>query len=157
MIDKQSILNMFKDLKVKIEEGVTLPNGVKRPYDILDYTLTTKIDLNKLFEVVIHDLTKEEVITLKHFLNKNHLGKKIDAHEIKQIFSIQEENNTKRDELGNPIPGTGRIITNEEKKMILDFMVNNNLLYSKIYKLAKERIINGELIFTQNEPKQRKV
>ena len=156
MMDKENILNMFRELIEKIEEGVTLPNGEKRPYDILDYTLSSKTDLNKLFEIVIHDF-KEEIIKLKQFLNKNNLGTKLEKYHIQQIFSTYDELNAEKDDLGNPIPGTGRVITTEEKKMILDFMVNNNLLYSKIYKLAKERIANGELLFTENETKQRKV
>lgn len=83
--------------------------------------------------------------------------KKLDDISIREIFSMKYEINLKKDENGMPIPGTGRIITNEEKKMIFDYILENNYpLNIKIYNLLLKAYTNGELTIENNVRKSMK-
>lgn len=60
---------------------------------------------------------------------------------------MKEEVNFKRDENDKPIPGTGRVITKEEKAMIINYINNKPSIYfgDYTYKLAKMKYINDDL------------
>ena len=71
---------------------------------------------------------------------------KLDDISIRQIFSTIHEVNLQRDETGIPIPGTGRLITNDEKKMIFDYILENNYpLTKRFYNFILREYINGEV------------
>ena len=65
---------------------------------------------------------------------------------IREIFAMKHEVNMLRDEKGMVIPGTGRVITNEEKKMVFDFMLENDLPFTKkMYSFILNAYISNEL------------
>ena len=64
-----------------------------------------------------------EIKKSKSNWNRNTGVYKLNEAAIREIFAIQHEVNLERDKNGMPIPGTGRIITNEEKKMIFDHII----------------------------------
>ena len=71
---------------------------------------------------------------------------------IRQIFSTHHEVNLLCDANGKVIPGSGRVITNEEKKMCLDYMMEMNYpLTSNIYQCILNGYINGELNLENKE------
>lgn len=89
----------------------------------------------------------KEVRILQTFDSKNHHQKKFNGLNIIEIFAMKEEVNFKRDENDKPIPGTGRVITKEEKAMIINYINNKPSIYlgDYTYKLAKMKYINDDL------------
>lgn len=76
---------------------------------------------------------------------------------IREIFATRHEVNSIRDSKGMPIHGTGRIITNEEKKMIFDYIIENNYpLTARMYNFLIKSYIDGELVL-ENQEKSRKL
>ena len=65
---------------------------------------------------------------------------------IREIFSMKHEINLLKDAKGMPIPGTGKIITYEEKKMVFDYILENNLpITKKMYNFILKSYIDGDL------------
>ena len=132
-----------------IKNGVNI-NGKTRNFDILDYYILSKgVPVKVFLENLPKDISLDNLKTLKTFFFNNNEGTlmDIDSYYIRQILSTKDEVNTKRNEEGYPIPGTGRIIKTEEKRNIIDYIINNNIpLTTKIYSLAMKRYISGELI-----------
>jgi len=66
--------------------------------------------------------------------------------DIREIFKTTHEVNLERDKDGMPIPGTGRVITNEEKKMIFDFIIDHNYpLTRNAYSYVLNAYLNDEI------------
>lgn len=152
----EQMLEIFNKLIDDIKSGVVDNKGNKRLYDILDYYQVVNIEPVTLFDAIRNKASKDDIIIFKKFLHNNPIGLKIDELFLREVFGIQEEINTKRDEKGLPIPGTGRIITNEEKKMVFDYIIENKLPATlKIYKIVLKRYINGE-IDLENQKKHNK-
>lgn len=101
---------------------------------------------------------QEEVRKSKKIWNLESGTFVIDSSMARQIFATHHEVNLLRDEKGYPIPGTGRVITNDEKKMILDYIVEQKYpLTNKIYNLLLKGYINGDLILENKEIKANKL
>ena len=80
---------------------------------------------------------------------------KLNSIDIRQIFNTKHEVNLKRDETGMPIVGTGRVITNDEKKMIFDYILDNNYpVTQKMYTFLLKGYIDGELELSMEKPKK---
>lgn len=157
-MNKEKMIEELNKIIDNIENGVVTPDGNIRPYDILDYYQNEYInkenDIYKNINIIRNDISKEQVIKFKRFIDKNPVGERLDHFTIKNIFSTNDEVNVKRDESGKLIPGTGRIITPTEKKEIFDYILENNLpLTSKIYSLALKRYLNNELVFEEKTHK----
>lgn len=75
--------------------------------------------------------------------------------EIRQIFATKHEVNLERDEKGMPIPGTGRVITSEEKKMVFDFILENDYpLTKRMYNIVLYAYLDNEIeLNINNGPK----
>lgn len=79
-------------------------------------------------------------------LDRDFVPRRLSSTSIRELFDIKYEVNTKRDETGVPIPGSGRLITAEEKKLVLDYMVNNDLPMSKkVYYFILKGYVNNEI------------
>ena len=95
---------------------------------------------------------EKEIRATKAIWNNNSEHIKLTESLIRQMFKVRHEVNTIRDEKGMPIPGTGRLITVEEKKQIIDFMMENNYpLTITIYNLLLRGYINGELTIEEKK------
>ena len=149
--DKKAMLNVLEEILYEIRNGVVLKDGTVRSYDILDYYqnpyINSVMDINTNFDLIRNSIERKDLITFRKFMSENHPGTLLDSTMIKDMFSIKYEINTLKDKNGMPIPGTGRVITNNEKRMMIDYIIQNNLpLRSKIYKLALSRYISNELV-----------
>ena len=94
----------------------------------------------------------EEILSIEtNKYKKNWNSQKVSSYklsesEIREIFATSHEVNLDRDEYGMPIPGTGRLITNEEKKNIFDFILENKYpLTRRVYNLVLQAYINNEV------------
>ena len=136
----------IKDIVIYIREGI-LDNGILREFNILDYYLIFSIPLTKLKELSIK-LPQKERNLIYEFINKHYL-KMIPKY---SIIDTQYEINCQKDKNGLPIKGTGIIITNEEKELIINYLIANDIPISEeIYKVALKRYIEGPLIIKQDE------
>ena len=139
--EKDLTLNLFKNVVERINSG--------EKFDILDYYLIpgmNMVDISKNINLIRNDVTKEEIMSFKQFISKNPIGTKLTEYNIKELFKTKDEIGIKRDENGNLIPGTGRIIIPEEKKVIFDFILDNDLpLTARIYNLVLNKYISNEL------------
>ncbi len=116
-------------------------------YDILDFAEDSNISIHHIINIVGDYWGNKEVRILQTFDSKNHHQKKFNGLNIIEIFAMKEEVNFKRDENDKPIPGTGRVITKEEKAMIINYINNKPSIYfgDYTYKLAKMKYINDDL------------
>lgn len=167
--------NKIGDIINQIVNGIELPSGETRPFDILDFYLCKGINhdevLSEVKEFIRTLITtekrvrKEDIEKISVFLANMQKGigavfseeKQQETFET-QIFEIKDEYNTLRDTNGFPIPGTGITLTNEEKQMMLDFLKENNVPYTrKMYEIVRKRYITGELDLSKTNEIQRKV
>lgn len=134
-----------------IKNGIEV-NGKKREFDILDYYLFTKIEPVNILRIANNILPNDDLVILKRFLGKNKILGKMGNKEIDNILSSNVEIFCEKDKYENPIPGTGRTITKEEKIYIIDFLKYNHVPFStKTYNLAFKRYLTGNLVNTLEE------
>ena len=145
-----------EDLLFYIKYGINDNNGKNKSFDIFDYyTLSKGVTPTDFIDKIKNSISKDELIKIKRFFYNNEgTTLSLDDKMIKQIIDTKVEINTKRDKSGFPIAGTGKIITNEEKKLVIEYILNHNMpLTTKMYSLAMKRYINGELDTKLNEHK----
>lgn len=99
----------------------------------------------------IEDKINEEIKRTKNGWNSvGDVSYRLTDYDIRQIFAIKHEVNLRRDESGMPIPGTGRVITNEEKKQIFDYILENEYpLTKKMYNIILHGYLDNEIEFEQ--------
>jgi len=82
-------------------------------------------------------------------------NKRLNSANIREIFAVSHEVNLKRDENGKPIVGSGRLITNEEKKMVFDYIMDNDYPLTRgVYNIVLNAYVNGDLdLIQKHSPK----
>lgn len=91
-------------------------------------------------------IANEEKLTRKNWNNQIDGSYVLSDTQIREIFATKHEVDLERDENGIPIPGTGRIITNEEKKSVFDYILENNYpLTKKVYNIILRAYLDNEL------------
>ena len=91
-------------------------------------------------------IANEEKNTKKNWNNQIDGSYILSDTQIREIFATKHEVDLERDENGIPIPGTGRIITNEEKKSVFDYILENNYpLTKKVYNIILRAYLDNEL------------
>lgn len=107
-------------------------------------------------EKTFDEKIKEEIKLAKNNWNNRIEGAApLNEIVIREIFATKHEINTERNEKGIPIPGTGRVITNEEKKMVFNYIMDNNYpLTKRVYNLVLNSYINGEIELEKNNSRK---
>lgn len=139
-----------------LKNGV-IENGKVREFDIVDYYDAVKVNIDELVKILKNsgNIDYEDIITLKLFASKNKLGKKLSDKAIEQIYQMEEEINLKKDSNGYLIPNTGRIITKEEKELVINYLIDNKIpLYSGIYAIALKKYLDNTLKIESNKSKK---
>lgn len=91
-------------------------------------------------------IANEEKNTKQNWNNKKDGSYILSDTQIREIFATNHEVGLDRDENGIPIPGTGRVITNEEKKAVFDFILENSYpLTKKVYNIILRAYLDNEL------------
>ena len=97
-------------------------------------------------------MNKEIIRSKKNFNMQLQGAYTLTEPEIRGIFETNHEVNVQRDESGNLIPGSGRLITNEEKKQIFDFIIENNYPITRnVYNIVLNAYINDEIELNLNK------
>lgn len=123
-------LQIAKDLVERIKNGVECENGEKREFDIVDFLNLYGLDIIKFYAEVKDYLPYEErkVVSLFYakyipskfieYTDSISLSNEYDYHIMMNTTYIE---NVELDENYNVVPGTGKLITEEEKMKIIEY------------------------------------
>lgn len=155
-IDKRKryyvILNTIKNISKLIENGILNKNGEMRKFDLLDYYLITKLSFDELIDLSQEVLNKDELKKIRVFVNINRGFTHTNAKYINELLNSNLEVGFQKDENGYPIDGTGRIITKDEKQLILDYLKKYKIpINSKTFNLTLKRYISGDLNYNSSD------
>lgn len=171
-LSSNEFLKEFLDIKIqilcmidKIKNGVESVDGNKRKYDVIDFYKDKTLPNRHIYAFAQEVLEKEELLQLKKFLNANRLIVNCYASSfcgynlnIENILTDSKEVNCKKDEFGNIIIGTGRLVTTEEKLATMEFLKQHHIpLTDRYYDLALNRYLEGTLIDKETENNLKKV
>lgn len=141
---------ILKDIAKLIKEGIKLEDGSYREFDMIDLYLYTKLEFNQIRPAINESsLSIEEAKIIRDFLRNN---KEYKPLIIEQELKTRTIINPERDKFGNYIEGSGRIITEEEKLSILDWLLKNNIPQDNLmYKAAFKRFKKDKLFENARE------
>lgn len=135
------ISNKVNAIVDNIINGIKVSDDEVRPFEILDYFLATKLDFNDFFDIYLKNnsqASKEKLKCIKTFFAKNKLTTKIKTSTELSGSTIFMINDTPYE------------VREDEKKDTIDFLNSNNIpLYTKVYKQALRRYVNGSLIIDE--------
>ena len=121
-----------------IVNGIKVSDDEVRPFEILDYFIATKLEFNDFIDIYLKDnpnVSKEQLKSIKIFFAKNKLTTKI---------KISTELSGSTVFMINDMPYE---VNDDEKRDTINYLKSNNIpLYTKIYKQALRRHVNGNLI-----------
>lgn len=121
-----------------IVNGIKVSDDEVRPFEILDYFIATKLEFNDFIDIYLNDnpnVSKEKLKIIKIFFAKNKLSTKIKTStELSGTTVFMIDDNQYE-------------VKQEEKIDTINYLNNNNIpLYTKVYKQALRRHVNGNLI-----------
>lgn len=146
--------------KVKIIcDGVTIgikENGKVRKFDIIDYELLTNVPFTKVLPILHNNKKYAKAYSiLKNYRLSFQLMDRFVIDENKVIGDIMKDEKRvgiEFDKNGKYIEGSGRVVTEEEKRNIICYIKNNNIqLNSKTYAAAFNRYNKGFLKFNKDK------
>lgn len=151
-VRKKSLENITREIKYIVyllKNGVE-ENGIIRPFDLIDYYMITKRNINETLKYSRLILNEKDAQILKLFVKKNDKGGEYNKKDIELIMSEKVEVNCQKNKNGVIIPGTGEIFSNENKLKIIEYLKQNNIQVNrKTYTVAFRRYINGYLDLTK--------
>lgn len=134
-----------------IKNGVTCSNKEIRKYDVIDFYMDSSISARSLNEFAKIILSNEDLIQFRTFLSSNKLINTVIGYKLcfdtASVLNGYSEIGCQKDEEGNLIFGTGRVVSLEEKMYTIEFMKKYNVpLLSTYYNIALNRCLNGTLL-----------
>lgn len=151
-IRKKSFEIITKEIKLIVQllkNGIE-ENGIIRPFDLIDYYMITKRNINETLKYSRLILNEKDAQLLKLFVKKNDKGGEYNKKDIELIMSEKVEVNCQKNKNGVIIPGTGEIFSNENKLKLIEYLKENNIqINRKTYTVAFRRYINGYLDLTK--------
>lgn len=125
--------DMIIFIKDKIINGIKTENGIRK-FDVLDYFLITDISFMKFVYAAKKYLTNEEMRNIRTFFNSQTLGCIVDRKTERNAKTILN------------IEGAPYTVTSNDVDKVFNFLIDNDVtLYTKVYKIALKRYINGTL------------
>lgn len=145
------IATKIEEVSNYIKNGIVMETGEKRKFDIVDYYMVQKYEPSNFLKISKGVLNRWDYNDLKLFFSKNKILDKQQPFYVKGVLEEVTEVDCKKDKNGLPIQGTGRIVAEEEKLSIMDYLKNNGVpLTSRTYNVAFRRYLNHQL-FEQKE------
>lgn len=141
----------LQEISFLINEGILLDDNTTRKFDFIDYYQRTSLDINEVKKVFNNiTLSPQEKRTIIGFLSKTNMDRPLN---ISSTLESIVEINLRKDENGLLIPGSGRIVTRQEKQAIIDWIKDNHLPCTNfVYRDAFNRYKRGQL-FKKEEQK----
>lgn len=138
------LILLSKTILDKIKNGI-LEQGQLREFDLLDYYFITNIDriiILKTITKYLPEETKNYVSFLRKYLRPTLLTEK----QIKLLLNNKQIVDVLVDSKGNPIIGTGREVTIQEKELVINYLKENNIpIIDDVYSIALNRYLKGTL------------
>ena len=159
-MEENNYLEIINDVINMIKKGVVTEDGKIRPYDLIDFYTTYKVDFEKLYnykKIVKLNLNDNKILSnfMSQYKSYGFLTeqlKPLSEHAINNFLEIKNEFNCKRDEKGMPIIGTGKIIDKSEKEKIVEYLVSNEIPLNIITcRIALQRYVDGNLFPSKNQ------
>lgn len=140
----------LQEIAFLIKEGISLDDNTTRKFDLIDYYQRTSLNMTELRKVLNNiSLTSQEKKTIFGFISKLKDDKPLN---ISSILESNVEINLKKDEHGTLIPGSGRIVTKQEKQSIIDWLRDNHLPCTRfLYRDAFNRYKKGQLFCVEGQ------
>ena len=140
-----SIVTQTNRIVNEIINGISLEDGSKREFEILDFYLETNLDFKSFLDACLkksQPINKDQFKIIRTFINKNKLYTKINIDkELKGTNIIM-------------IDGKLHEVKEQEKIETIDFLNEHNIpLYVKLYRQALKRHITGNLLITNCDEK----
>lgn len=148
----------LRDAKViadLIVNGVTTSNGT-REFDLIDYKVLTDVSYIEMMKTCSLFLNRRDIVKVKKLLGKALTQEEFLAQTVKEV-TLDYEFNCQKDKDGFPIKGTGRKITEEEKKEIKDLYTKYNIPFSLVnvaYDRIKKNVKLDDLVFMEDFDKE---
>ena len=144
IIIKPSI-EQIREVIFYIKNGIEI-NGKIRRFDVLDYLLLYRINLDVFFQEAKKELSFEELKKLRKFVINYNMAMNNYPNYKQAVLKTKVIINIKYDEKGRIIEGTGEEISNDIKLTIIKFLEENSIPLNEItYSIAFRRFINNEL------------
>lgn len=132
------VTEKVKKMKDQILHGVLLENNTVRPFDYLDYKLSTKLDEKSFKQFISSTSSNVEIRAIYDFFAKNRFRGNIRIEQIlngKTIFNVH---------------GEAHEVSMEEKLVTIEFLKEHHLVQGsvvddKLYSVALRRCVNGTL------------
>ena len=132
----------------EIIRGVDLDNGSSRPFDVSDYRrYCYKLSLYDKYNIVRRDLSAEQVRTFEKYYHDVYLRNITRGDVVYSFYSSDVYIGVQIDENGKVVPGTGYLLSDEEKHIITDIALQNSgaINATTIALAEKEYLENREL------------
>lgn len=141
------IRRLVQDIKLGINE-----NNINRPFDLIDYFFNYKFSFQSIDELAKTTLDKKDYSILKRFISTNKNYENANSHDIDAIMKETVELNCAKTKEGYPIPGTGEIVSNQKKQMLIDYLKTNHIpVNRRTYNLIFTRYNDGLLEINKRE------
>lgn len=148
------LVKICKNIVHLIEIGI-LENGKQRRFDLIDYYQHTSIDFHHFKSLIKGNVSKKEYVCFNQFVNRYVNDKFLhdrDIFDIKVMIGAQFDANKRM------IVDTGREVTDEEKKAILNFIKVKGVpltqcTYEAAFQRWKNGFINIDLFLDENSSK----
>jgi len=125
----QLILNYLKS-------GIVIDNEI-RQFDLIDYYQLFSYDFATFLRIYKEKMSKSEIILTKKFMAKYETDKPISWDDI---LNWKIEYDFEKDKKGFPIAGTGKILSEEEKRYIVNILKENKIPVTvATFNLARQR------------------
>ena len=140
----QKIIDVMSNV---IDKEIT-ENGITRKFDIIDYLNITDMEPKDISSVVGK---KSRLLFLK-FNKFNEFSFRNEEDFESKVFSEIRIFGAEFDKYNNYIEGTGRLITDEEKQEIINYMNKKNYYKNQyIYNALLKRYVRGTLTFDEKK------
>ena len=136
--------------------GVPVEGKENRPFDIIDYFSLTRMSYESFYGRVKNIITLDEMRAFKNFCNLNHFDRSLDLNNpvhyktFENIYTINIMVDAKFDENGNYIPGSARGVSEDIKRLLIDFLIKNKIpLCDKSIHTVQRRYLNNTLSISE--------
>lgn len=140
------IVSKLNQIVSGIRNGIIMQNGDQRNFDIIDYYMIQKFNVDVVKNISAEALNERDYNCLNQFIIKNKIAEKNAPLNIKMILSETTIVDCKKDKNGNLLIETGRMIKEEEKLSVIEFMKSNHIpLNKRTYNVAFRRYLKNQL------------
>ena len=151
VIDEDIILSRIDDMLDEIRIGISTLTGKQRAYDYLDYFQKIGLRSTIIMPIINANYDKYLFDVFRNFSRTKCLNTKKTDDEIKNVLTTKFTKDTKRDKNGKFILGSGKIVSEEAKRVAYHYILINDMpfssaLYLDVMDRAYRKHLDNDLI-----------